>query len=81
MAVTLVAHVKDDPVPLWGKNTVEGHSELHGPQIGRQMASLTGDHLHQTFPELGTEGLSLAVGHKMQIVGNVQQSGRPPFTV
>ena len=55
MDIALVAHVKDDPVPLRGKDPVEGHGELHRPQVGGQVPPGLGDVVHQELPKLLTE--------------------------
>ena len=73
MAVTLVAHIKDDPIPLRRKNPVKGHGEFHCPQIGGQVPSPLGNHLHQTLPKLAAKGLSFGVGEQMKIIWYIQQ--------
>ena len=73
VAITLVPHVKDDTVPLRSKDPVKGHRQFYRPQIGGQMAPPPGDHLHQTLPKLGAQGLGFGIGDQMEIIWDIQQ--------
>ena len=67
MDIALVPHVEDQPVPPGVKDTVEGHGDLHRPQVGGQMASGPGDHVQQPGPQAGAQGLRLPIADGPQI--------------
>ena len=52
MDIALVAHIKDQSVLFRVKDPVDGHRQLHGPQIGGQVASGFRNMLDQKFPQL-----------------------------
>lgn len=53
--VALMAHVKDQPVPAGVEHPVDGHGELHYPQVGGQMPSGPGYVPDQLLPELAAQ--------------------------
>ena len=52
MDIALVAHVKDQAVPLRIEAAVDGHGELHRPQVGGQVPTGSGDIVQQELPQL-----------------------------
>ena len=59
MDVALVAHVEHQPVPGRIKHPVDGHCQLHCPQVGGQVPAGLGHMLHQELPQLPAQGLQL----------------------
>ena len=53
--VALVAYVEDQAVPLRVEAAVDGHGELHGPQVGGQVPAGPGHILQQELPQLPAE--------------------------
>ena len=53
--IALVAHVKDQAVPLRIEAAVDGHGELHRPQVGGQVPTGSGDIVQQELPQLLTK--------------------------
>ena len=64
--VALMAHVKDQPVPAGVEHPVDGHGELHYPQVGGQMPSGPGYVPDQLLPELAAQLPGLLVPHPRQ---------------
>ena len=64
--VALMAHVKDQPVPAGVEHPVDGHGELHHPQVGGQMPSGPGYVPDQLLPELAAQLPGLLVPHPRQ---------------
>ena len=66
MRIALVAHVEDQPVPPRVKHPVQGHGELHRPQIGGQVAAGAGQVPDQLLPQLAAQPLRLLVAQPRQ---------------
>ena len=71
MDIALVAHVKDHPVPAGVVGPVDGHRQLHRPQVGGQMAAGLGHRLNQIPAQLLAQGQPLAVGQVGQRQGEI----------
>ncbi len=59
--IALVPHVKDQTVPPGVVDPVEGHREFHHPQVGGQMPSRLGHHIHDPVAQVLAELLRLPV--------------------
>ena len=71
VGVALMAHVKDQSVPLRAEYPVDGHDELHRSQTGGQVAAGTGDRIYDPGPQQLAQGDGLAVAQAAQIPGNL----------
>ena len=74
VGVTLVAHVKHQPVPAGIKYPMNGNDQLHRPQTGGQMAAGAGDHIQDAGPQQTAESSRLTVGQGAEIVGTLLQT-------
>ena len=69
--VALVAHVEDQAVPLRVKHPVDGHRQLHRPQVGGQVPPSLGDALYKKLPQLLAELGELALRQRPDVGGRV----------
>lgn len=74
VGITLVAHVKHQPVPAGIKYAMNGNDQLHRPQTGGQMAAGAGDHIQDAGPQKTAERRCLTVGQGAEIVGTLLQT-------
>ena len=65
--IALVPHVEDQPVPSGVKDPVEGHGDLHRPQVGGQVPPGPGDHVQEPGAQAGAQGLRLPVADGLPI--------------
>ena len=71
MDVALVAHVEDQPVPLRVEDPVDGHRQLHRPQVGGQVPPGLRDALYKKLPQLLAELGELALRQRPDVGGRV----------
>ena len=69
--VALVAHVEPQPVRGGVEHPVDGHSQLHGPQVGSQMAAGPGYIFDQKLPQLLTQLGQLGLVQRLDVSGRV----------
>ena len=69
--VALVAYVEDEVVAGAVENTVHGHRQLHGSQIGGEVAAVLGDGLHQGLADLLAESGDGFCGQSAQVGGGM----------
>ena len=69
--IALVAHVKDQPVFCCVEHPVDGHRQLHRPQIGGQVSAGLRDALDQKRPQLLTQLRQLAAAEFLEILRRV----------
>ena len=74
VGITLVAHVKHQPVPAGIKYAMNGNDQLYRPQTGGQMAAGAGDHIQDAGPQQAAQRSSLTVGQGAEIVGTLLQT-------
>ena len=74
VGITLVAHVKHQPVPAGIKYAMNGNDQLYRPQTGGQMAAGAGDHIQDAGPQQTAESSRLTVGQGAEIVGTLLQT-------
>ena len=65
--VALVAHIKHQPVGSGVKHPVDGHRQLHRPQVRSQMPPGLGDAFDKKLPQLLTELGELSVRQRSDI--------------
>ena len=68
MDIALVAHVKNQPVPLRIIDPVKGHRQFDGPQVGGQVPPRAGHALHQEIPKLPAQPYQGPAVQRFQIL-------------
>ena len=76
VGVTLVAHIKYQPVRIQIKYPMDGHRGLHHPQAGGQMAACPGDAVHDPLPQTVTQHSGLQIRNFIEMF---RDHGRTPF--
>ena len=67
MDVALVAHVEHQTVSGRVIDPVEGHRQLHGPQVGGQMPPRAGHALHQGPAQLPAQYFQLLPAQRLYV--------------
>ena len=82
VGITLVPHVKDQPVPPRVEHTVDGYNQLHRPQAGGPVPPSPGHGVDKPHPQTAAQLRSLAVAETAQLFGHMIeieiQSCSPP---
>ena len=80
--IALMSHVEHQPVPAGVVDPVEGHRQLHRPQIGGQVPAGAGHALHQEAAQLAAQRLQLLPAQLFHVRwgrNSLQDQGLTPF--
>ena len=66
--VGLVARVPEDGVPGTVEHPVEGQRQLHGPEVGTQVAAGATNRLHDPFADLGGQAAQFVRSEVAQVI-------------